>query len=83
MRFTMGRRGRDIDDPNYVFSTDGGTWHGSTFTLQGRGYPRQARVFAEHCDLANTWQLAIALDEDAYRDFGPVVSTNGLALLRP
>ncbi len=82
---TLGRRGRDIADANYVFGTDGGTWFGSTMmrNLHMVKNLRYARFITENCDATNTWQLAVSVDEGAYVNVGAAVTTNGLQTVFP
>jgi hypothetical protein len=83
--YTLGRRGRDIADSNYEFSSDGGTWYGTTM-MRAAGRlmnVRAARFLTENCDATNTWQLAISLDGGAYIDVGTSVATSGLQTARP
>ena len=84
-RYVMGRRGRDIADANYVFSTEGGTWFGTTMMrLNGvHANLRSASFFTENCTPLNTWQLAVSCDGAAYRDVGSAVYTNGHQIVRP
>ena len=84
-RYVMGRRGRDIADANYVFSTGGGTWFGTTMMrLNGmHANLRHATFFTENLTPLNTWQLAVSCDGAAYRDVGGAVYTNGHQVVRP
>ena len=84
-RYVMGRRGRDIADANYVFSTGGGQWFGTTMMrLNGlRANLRQAAFFTEDCTPLNTWQLAVSCDGGAYVNVGSPVYTDGHQIVRP
>ena len=84
-RAIQGRGGRDIDDANYVFSTAGGQWHGSTLMRDDhlRKFPRWGRFTTESCDATNTWRLAISPDEAAYVNVGAAVQANGVQTVRP
>jgi len=77
--YTMGRRGRDIADSNYVFSTDGGTWNGSTMMrdMNMTKNVRYANFLTENCDGSNTWQLSISPDEGSYVNVGSAIATDG------
>lgn len=83
--FTLGRRGRDIADANYVFDVGGGTWYGSTM-MRGAGKlinVRGGKFFTENCDANNTWQLAVSMDEGSYVNVGSAVITDGLQSVIP
>lgn len=84
-RYVMGRRGRDIADPNYVFSTEGGQWFGTTMMRLGglRANLRQATFFTENCTPLNTWELSVSCDGGSYVDVGSPVYTNGKHVVRP
>lgn len=84
-RYIMGRRGRDIADGNYVFSTEGGTWFGTTMMrLNGlHANLRHAMFLTENCDANNTWQLAVSVDGGSYINVGSAVTTNGHQTVRP
>ena len=85
VRYVMGRRGRDIADSNYVFSTEGGTWYGTTLMrLNGmHANLRYATFFTENCTALNTWQLAVSCDGDDYVNVDTAVVTNGHQVVRP
>ena len=85
VRITMGRRGRDIADLSYVFSTGGGTWFGTTMTRAQNlhKYIRLFYLFSEQCTSAKTWQLAVSADGGSYVNIGAPVSANGHHVLRP
>ena len=84
-RYIMGRRGRDIADSNYLFSTEGGTWYGTTATRAQslHKFLRYAMFFTEDCDATKTWQLAVSCDGYSYVNVGNPVSTNGHQVVRP
>lgn len=77
--YTEGRRGREIADANYVFSTADGIWYGTTLQRDGAMHKalRYACFITENCDASNTWQLALSPDEGAYVNIGSAVTTNG------
>ena len=83
--YTMGRRGRDIADSNYVFSTDGGAWNGSTMTRDNQMLKnvRWGKFITENCDSSNKWQLAVAVDEGSAVNIGSATTTNGTQTVRP
>jgi hypothetical protein len=85
VRVTMGRRGRDILDSNYVFSTAGGTWFGTTMTRAQsmHKYVRHFSLQSEQCSNTKTWRLAVAVDGAAYVNVDAAVTTNGHHILRP
>lgn len=85
-RYTMGRRGRDIADSNWVSSIDGGTWFGSTMTRDGHLLKnvRYGKFITENCtDSANTWRLAVSLNEGAFVNVGAAVTSNGAQTVFP
>ena len=86
-RVTMGRRGRDIADPYYVFGTTGGQWFGTTMTRahELHKYLRYFSLQTEGCtrENANTWQIAVSCDGDDYISIAPPINTNGHHLIRP
>ena len=85
VRVTMGRRGRDIADSNYTFSTAGGTWYGTTMT-RGQNlhkYLRSASLQTEDCSSTKTWRLAVSCDGDSYQNVGALISTDGHHILKP
>jgi hypothetical protein len=77
--FELGNRGRDIADPDYPFSTDGGQWFGTTMMrLDGlEGNVRSASFITENCGASDSWQLALSSDEGGYIDIGAAVIANG------
>jgi hypothetical protein len=83
--YIMGRRGRDIADPNYAFSTEGGSWYGTTMMRSQalHKYVRYFSFFTEQCTSARTWQLAVSADGDSYVNVGAPVTTNGHQIVRP
>jgi hypothetical protein len=84
-RYAMGRRGRDIADGNYVFSTDGGTWYGSAMTrdTQMLKNVRWGKFITENCDASNTWRMAVSVDGGTYVNVGAAVAGNGAQTVRP
>ena len=44
---------------------------------------RSATLVSENCTAANTWQLAVSLDEGAYANVGSAVIANGHQVIRP
>lgn len=78
-RVLMGRGGRDISDANYVYSTGGGTWHGSTLEEHRhlRKTLRWGRFFSESLVSGDSWTLAVSMDEGAYANVGSAVTSNG------
>jgi hypothetical protein len=85
VRITMGRRGRDIEDPSYVFSTGGGQWFGTTMTRAQNlhKYLRHASVQASQMSNTKTWRLAVSCDDAAYVNVDAAITTNGHHILRP
>ena len=82
--FTLGRRGRDIDDANYRFSTAGGTWYG-TRMMRGPGMhksPRFFEVYTENCSATKTIRLDLSVDGAAYVTVGTITSS-GHHFVRP
>jgi hypothetical protein len=84
-RYTLAERSREIEDSNYVFGTDGGTWFGTTMMRSQAmlNNLRQLIVLSENCDGSNTWQAAVSVNEGSYVNVGSAVSGNGLQRLRP
>lgn len=83
--YIMGRRGRDIADSNYAFSTEGGDWYGTTMTRgqELHRYLRYASFFTESCSASKTWQFAVSCDGGAYVNVGSAVTTDGHQIVRP
>lgn len=84
-RYVLGRRGRDIADSNYVFSTEGGSWYGTTMMRAQhlRKNVRYAMIQTENCSATKSWQLAVSCDGGAYVNVGSAVTSNGRQILRP
>lgn len=84
-RVTMGRRGRDIADPNYAFATTGGQWFGTTMTRTQslHKYLRHVSLQTENCTDTNTWRLAVSCDGDDYVNVAPAITVDGHHFLRP
>lgn len=84
-RVTMGRRGRDIADPNYAFGVTGGQWFGTTMTRAQNlhKYLRYVSLQTENCTDRNTWRLAVSCDGEAYVNVAPAITTDGHHLIRP
>lgn len=82
---SLSVKAREIDDTNYTYSTNGGTWFGSTRMGRSlRANPRWASFQTENCTAsANTWQLAMAVDEGSYINVGSAVVSNGNQVVFP
>lgn len=83
--YIMGRRGRDIADSNYQFSTEGGDWYGTTM-MRGQHLHnnlRYASFFTEQCSSTKSWQLSVSPDGGAYVNIGSAVTSNGHQIVRP
>jgi hypothetical protein len=84
--YDLGLRGREIDDPSYLFDTGGGTWFGTTM-MRAAGKlinVRNGRFLTENCNGTNTWRLAVQLDDSGtYVNVGAAVATDGLQTVVP
>lgn len=85
--YILAERTREIADSTYAaaFSTDGGTWFGSTLARNPNLHRnvRSAQFVTENCNGSNTWQLAVSVDEGSYVNIGSAVSSNGHQTLVP
>lgn len=83
--FTLGRRGRDIADSNYVFSTTGGTWYGAKMTRSSNMHKniRYFVMLVDGVDASNTWQVAVSVDGGAYVNVGSPITSSGHKFIYP
>lgn len=84
--YTLGRRGRDIADADYLFDTGGGTAFFTTLMLPEGAQANftYAKFRTENCDASNTWALSVDLDDSgSFAAAGSAVEANGLQTIRP
>ena len=84
--------GRDDLDPNYAYSTGGGTWYGTTLDREPNLLKtlRLARFRTRSLTSGSSWQLAVAFDPSpvstttaTYVDIGSAVTSNGAQTIVP
>lgn len=84
--YSLGRGGREIADSEYRFSTEGGSWHGTTLMLRPgfTGYPRYFTFLTENCGASDTWSVGADVDDSGgYTSVGSSVTSDGRQVIRP
>ena len=81
----LGRTERDIDDPDYRYTTGSLTWTGTTM-LRSSNLHKNIKYFTLLCeDVTNpdTIQVQVKVDNAAYVNVGDAVATSGHKYVRP